>query len=62
MVPALEGILVKIQQLELNQLISMGLINSINPPARTPFVSGMKVLEDWVNGELKSLSVKINSK
>ena len=62
MVPALEGMLVNIQQLELNQVSILGFINPITTPPRTRFVSGLKGLEDRVNGDLISLSVKIDSK
>ena len=62
LVPKMEGILVKIQQLELNQVSILGFINPITTPPRTRFVSGLKGLEDRVNGDLISLSVKIDSK
>ena len=48
LVPALEVMSVNIQQIELNQVISLGSINTIMPPSITPLVSGLKGLEDWL--------------
>ena len=44
LVPALEVMSVKIQQLEINQVRSLGSINPIMPPSRTPVVSESKGL------------------
>ena len=60
--PALEGISVNIQHLEINQVRSLGSINSTMPPSRTPVISGLNILEDLVKGELTSLAAKIYSK
>ena len=58
-VPALEVISVKIQQLELNQAKSIGSINLIIPPPIVPVVSSLKALEDWVKADLTSLAANV---
>ena len=62
LVPKMEGILVKIQQLELNQVRSLGYINLIMIPSRTPVFFGIKGIENWVKIELTTLSANIYSK
>ena len=36
-----------------------GIYKSHYAPSRIPVISGMKLLEDWVKGELTSFPVKI---
>ena len=58
--PALEGISVNIQQLEINQVRSLGSISTTTPPSITPVISGMKGLAYWVKVDLKILATKID--
>ena len=62
MVPVLEAMPIKIQQLDLNQVRSLGSINPIMPPSIAQVVTGLKLLEYWVKSELAILSAKIDSK
>ena len=62
MVPDLEVISVKTQQLDLKQVISLGSIKPIVPPPITQVVSGLKGLEYWLKSELTSLDATIDSK
>ena len=50
MVPELESMLTKIQQLDINKVRSMITINSIMPLARLPVVTGLNGLDDWMTG------------
>ena len=48
LVPALEAMSVKIQQLDMIKVRSLGSINTIISLSRTSVVPGLKGLEDWV--------------
>ena len=62
LVPALEVMPIKIQQIELNQVRSFRSMNPIIYPSKTPVFTALKVLEYWVKAELASLDAKIDSK
>ena len=62
MVPELESMLTKIQQLDINKVRSMITINSIMPLARLPVVTGLNGLDDWMTGWINNWEIFLKKK